>query len=137
MNKSFNWKTYLDLNPDLRINNINNEDEAIKHWSNHGQYENRKYTQQINSNKKSIAIFFSGQIRTNSLSNNKNNNNLILNSINLNLINVKFKNKYNYDIFISTDEIDINKTKNQFNNNLKNIHCIEKNYYLNNPSEII
>jgi hypothetical protein len=71
--------------------------------------------------KKNIAILFSGQIRSNSLSLNNNNNDLILNSMNINFINNDFKSKYNYDIFISSDEINVDKTMNYFENNVKNI----------------
>lgn len=64
---------------------------------------------------------------------NKNNNNLILNSIDINFINSEFKNKYNYDIFISSDELNLEKTFNYFGNNIKNIYLSDVNYYLYDP----
>lgn len=41
--KDFNWKSYLALNPDLELNDIIDEEEAIDHWNQHGYRENRKY----------------------------------------------------------------------------------------------
>ena len=89
--------------------------------------------------KKRIAILFSGQIRNNSLSSiHKTNDNSILESIQRYFLNEKFKEKYDYDIFISTDEIDIEKTLDFFGKeNVKNIHLIESNYFLNPIQNII
>lgn len=78
--------------------------------------------------KKKIAIMFTGQIRNNSLGEN-NTDNTILDSISKHLINAEFKENFDYDIFISTDKIDINKTVNYFGENLKNINFTEQNWY--------
>jgi hypothetical protein len=37
----FDWETYINVNPDLLINNINNKQTAWKHWQNHGKSEER------------------------------------------------------------------------------------------------
>ena len=79
---------------------------------------------------KNIAIMFIGQMRTNSLGENADDN-IILDSINTYLLNEVFKNTYNYDIFISTDKIDIEKTKIYFGEHLKNINITENNWYYN------
>ena len=83
--------------------------------------------------KKRIAILYAGQIRSNSLSSiHVTNDNSILESIESYFLNEKFKEKYDYDIFISIDEVDIEKTLDFFGkDNVKNIHLIENNYYLN------
>jgi hypothetical protein len=39
---NFNYKSYLQLNPDLEQNGINNEVKAIRHYIIHGRFENRK-----------------------------------------------------------------------------------------------
>jgi len=79
---------------------------------------------------KKIAIMFVGQMRTNNLGENAQDN-IILDSINKYLLNDAFKNTYNYDVFISTDEIDIEKTKLYFGDHLKNINITENNWYYN------
>ena len=80
---------------------------------------------------KKIAIMFVGQIRTNGLSKNYSEDNKILDSINNFLLNDNFKSLYDYDIFISTDEIDIEKTKLYFGEHLKNVNITENNWYYN------
>ncbi len=40
---TFNWKFYLDNNPDLIQNNIINEEDAIKHFLKYGKNENRMF----------------------------------------------------------------------------------------------
>lgn len=80
--------------------------------------------------KKNICFLFSGQIRKNSLKNDVSDDN-ILNSYK-NIFNDAIKEKYNCDIFISTDIIDIDKTLNYFGKEcVKNIHCSDNNFYLN------
>jgi hypothetical protein len=86
----------------------------------------------INISKKKVGIIYSGQMRSNSLSNSYNEDYIILDSINKNFLNTQFKNKYNYDIFFSVDDINIEKSKNFFKDNLKNIHITEKNWFMNN-----
>lgn len=81
--------------------------------------------------KKRIAFLYSGQIRSNSLSDVSNNDSSILDSWLLHLFNNDLKNKYDFDIFISTNTLDIERTKTFFGeNNIKNIHFIESDYYL-------
>ena len=41
MNRSFNWKQYLENYPDLVKVGINNENNAIKHWNKYGKNEYR------------------------------------------------------------------------------------------------
>lgn len=81
--------------------------------------------------KKRVGILFSGQIRSNSLNPNYNNDNIILDSISQYFLNSQFKEKYNYDVFISTDDIDVEKAKSYFGRNLKNINITEKNWFHN------
>ena len=80
--------------------------------------------------KKKIAILFSGQIRINPLGSNKQINQQILSSINKYLLNTKITTNYDVNIFISTDNINIEKCLKFFNTNIKNIHCSDNNYYL-------
>jgi hypothetical protein len=73
-----------------------------------------------------------GQMRTNSLNPQFKRDTIIIDSLKEYLFNDEFKTKYEYDIFISTDDIDIEAAYNFFGeNNIKNIHLIEKNFYLN------
>ena len=81
--------------------------------------------------KKRVGILFSGQIRSNSLNPNYNNDNIILDSISQYFLNSQFKEKYNYDVFISTDNIDVERAKSYFGRNLKNINITEKNWFHN------
>ena len=37
----FDWKFYLDEYPDLRINGVHTEKQAIDHWNTHGKVEGR------------------------------------------------------------------------------------------------
>lgn len=79
---------------------------------------------------KKVAILFSGQIRSNQLNDQLQNDSLVNDSIQKFFLNEEFKQKYEYDIFISTDTLNIEKTKEFFGNNLKNIHLYEKGFYL-------
>jgi hypothetical protein len=127
---TFDWDFYINYYEDLPRNGINNEKLALWHWNTHGKKEKRICNKYM-LNKKSIAILFSGQMRTNSLKSYENNDDTIINSITKNFINENFKNKYNYDIFISTDNCDINKIINYFGiSNIKNIHLMDINKYL-------
>jgi len=80
---------------------------------------------------KRVAILYSGQMRANSLNPNFNKDDIILEATKKYLLNDAFKTKYEYDVFISTDNIDINKAIIFFGNNLKNINITETNWYLN------
>lgn len=81
--------------------------------------------------KKRVCICFSGQMRSNSLNPNFNHNDIILNSIEQNLLNDEFKKTFDYDIFISTDNINLDRANRFFGDNLKNINLTEKNWYMN------
>jgi hypothetical protein len=81
--------------------------------------------------KKRIAILYSGQTRSNGLNPNYNHDNLVLDSINTFFLHDRFKNKYDYDVFFSVDEIDVRKTQAFFGEHLKNIHITEKDWFMN------
>lgn len=42
-----NWKYYLNTYPDLRLNGINTERDALQHWYNHGKTEGRRSHENI------------------------------------------------------------------------------------------
>jgi hypothetical protein len=87
--------------------------------------------------KKRIAIIFAGQIRSNSLSNNYASDNIILNSLKEYFLNNEFNEKYDYDVFISTEKINIEKAKLFFGDHLKNIYFYETKWFLNEIEEDI
>jgi glycosyltransferase involved in cell wall biosynthesis len=39
--KNFDWQYYLDKYPDLRMNGVHTEQQALQHWINHGEKEGR------------------------------------------------------------------------------------------------
>ena len=80
--------------------------------------------------KKRIAILYSGQMRSNSLSDNYTNDDIILEATKEFFLNEKFNEKYNYDVFFSVDNINIEKTKKFFGEHLKNIHITEINWFM-------
>ena len=81
---------------------------------------------------KKIAFLFTGQSRCNPLSHNANKQNIILDSYSKYIFTEEFKKKYEYDIFISTDDINIEKTINYFGKeHIKNIHLFNTNFILN------
>lgn len=80
--------------------------------------------------KKRVAIIYSGQIRTNSLNPNPRDNQ-VLESLQKYLLNDEFKAKYDHDVFISTDDINIEKAYQFFGPALKNIAFWEKGTFLN------
>lgn len=77
--------------------------------------------------KKRIAIIYSGQMRSNSLSDNYTNDNIILEATVKNFLNNTFNEKYDYDVFFSVDSINIEKAKLFFSDHLKNVHITETN----------
>ncbi len=79
---------------------------------------------------KKVAILFSGQIRSNQLNDQVKNDSLVNDSVQKYFLNEEFKQKYDYDIFISTDTINLQGAKDFFGQNLKNIHLYEKDFYL-------
>jgi hypothetical protein len=48
--KKFDWKTYIEINNDLKLNGIKTKEEAYRHWVNHGISEERSYSFINNSN---------------------------------------------------------------------------------------
>ena len=92
--------------------------------------------------KKKIAICFSGQARENGLGYNtvddlsdylkENCLHDILESYEKNFFTSEFKENVDYDIFIATDNINIEKTLQFFGkDNVKNVYLYDDNYYLN------
>jgi hypothetical protein len=77
-----------------------------------------------------IAFLFTGEARCNSLSHNVNKDYEIINSYSKFIFTDEFKSKYDYDIFISTDDIHLKNTFDYFGENkIKNIHLLNTNYY--------
>ena len=48
--ENFDWKSYINVNPDLLVNSINNKENAWNHWINHGEKEERPLHKINNSN---------------------------------------------------------------------------------------
>jgi hypothetical protein len=84
---------------------------------------------------KKIAIIFSGQMRENTLG--QSNDAIILESYNKYFFNNLFKETYEYDVYFSVDQINIEKTKEYFGSHLKNINITESSYYMNKTDSII
>ena len=85
--------------------------------------------------KKKVIFLFSGQSRTSpfSIKNKKKRCLEILNSYNKYIFTQEFKSKYNYQVFISTDDIHLSDTINYFSKeNIGNIHLLDTNYYYKN-----
>lgn len=84
--------------------------------------------------KKNVFFLFSGQSRTSPFKKNKRKRCLeILNSYNKYIFTQEFKSKYNYQVFISTDDIHLSDTINYFSKvNIGNIHLLDTNYYYKN-----
>jgi len=85
--------------------------------------------------KQNVFFLFSGQSRTSPFSiKNKEKRSLeILNSYNKYIFTPEFKRKYNYKVFISTDDIHLSDTINYFlTENIGNIHLLDTNYYYKN-----
>ena len=90
-------------------------------------------------NKKNIVFLFCGESRTSPISlNNEKRSIDILNSYNKYIFTEEFKSKYNYKIFISTDDINLSDTFDYFlQENVENIHLLNtNNYYKNINSKI-
>lgn len=84
--------------------------------------------------KKNIFLLFCGQSRTSPFSlNNEKRSIEILNSYNKYIFTEEFKSKYNYKIFITTDDIHLSDTFDYFlQENIENIHLLNTNYYYKN-----
>ena len=78
-----------------------------------------------------VAFLISGQMRVNSL-NHSVNDTTIIDSWNNNIFTEAFKSKYDYDVYISTDSISNDNTRQYFDDHLINIHITEKDEYLEN-----
>jgi len=91
-----------------------------------------KFSDNIPITKKSkIVIVLTGQLRTNNCCFGDDKDNIVSDSFKTYFINDELKNNYDYDIFISTDKIDIEKTLNYFGkDHLKNIFTSDDNKYL-------
>jgi hypothetical protein len=107
-------------------------------------------TQIIYSVKKPrIGFLFTGEIRSNPLGFSTNPNYEILENLNKFIFNDEFKKKYDYDVFISTDSIDIHNAFDFFGqdsnglHNLKNIRMekqlgfMDPHYYFDIPDKSI
>jgi hypothetical protein len=80
---------------------------------------------------KKIAILFTGQSRTNSLSNNEYVTEMITNSYDKYFFTENFKQTYEYDIFICTDDINLGKTLEFFGKEkVKNIYFMNMQKFL-------
>jgi hypothetical protein len=88
--------------------------------------------------KKKIIFLFSGTSRTYPFGlNYKKRNQEILDSYNKFLFTEKFKNLYEYKIYISTDNLHLIDTINYFSiNNIGNIHLHDTNFYLHNINQL-
>jgi hypothetical protein len=80
--------------------------------------------------RKRVAIIYSGQMRSNSLSDAYVNDNIILEATSKYFLNESFGEKYDYDVFFSVDDINVEKAKSYFGEHLKNIHVTERNLLL-------
>lgn len=76
----------------------------------------------------SVCVLFAGQMRTNSLSNESLTTTIINDSIKKNILNDEFKSKFSYDVYISSDSLNLDATKEFFGDNLRNIHLSNKLY---------
>ena len=76
-------------------------------------------------------------MRSNSLNPSFTKDNIILDATKKHLLNDDFIKKYDYDVFFSVDNIDIQKATDFFGENLKNIHLTEKKWFLRAPKESI
>lgn len=77
-----------------------------------------------------VGIIYSGQARTNTLNSTRQNDNIVWESTLKNFLNEEFSKKFDYDVFISTDETEQNLAYSHFGNHLKNINLTEKNWFL-------
>ena len=77
--------------------------------------------------KKQVAIIYNGQIRTNPLSVRPHGRGSeILNSIKEHFLNDEFKEEYDYDVFVSTDNLDVQAANEFFENRLVNVALWEE-----------
>ena len=79
--------------------------------------------------KKKLCVLIAGQMRTNILSGEELTTKDITDYMNLNIFNDYMKDNFNYDVFIASDSIDIERTKEFIGDNIKNI-CLSKLLFL-------
>lgn len=84
-----------------------------------------------------VIFLLSGNTRTSCFSNSDNSSNRILESYNKNIFTKEFKEMYNYKVYISCDDINIEKVRTYFGHNLGNIHIINTDKYLYEPTKKI
>jgi hypothetical protein len=78
-----------------------------------------------------VAILLSGQSRTNGLSLNPTKHTTILNSWDKYIFTDEFKAAYDYDIYITSDTLDVSASLDYFGpERVKNIHLLDTNYYM-------
>lgn len=61
---NFDWKFYVDIYEDLKLAGIDSEENAILHYTNHGQFENRRTHQIIKSTNKISYINIDDILKT-------------------------------------------------------------------------
>lgn len=88
----------------------------------------------MSKSKKNIVFLFSGQSRTSPFSLNYENRSYeIIKSYNEYIFTEEFLDKYNYKVFISTDDVHLQDTIEYFSeSNIGNIHLLDTNYYYKN-----
>jgi hypothetical protein len=84
----------------------------------------------IHCTKPRIAILLTGQMRANSMNPEYLADTIIHDSIRIHFLNTEFTDRYDYDVFISTDKISLKKAYEFYGNNLKNVHITETDEYL-------
>jgi hypothetical protein len=84
--------------------------------------------------KKTIVFIISGNSRTSPFSHNplEGYSDKILESYNEFVFTKELKQEYNFRVYISCDDIDIQKAKDYFGENLANVHSLDSDFYLNN-----
>lgn len=84
-----------------------------------------------------IAFLISGQSRTNGLGLNPTKHSAILDSWDKYIFTNEFKANYEYDIFITTDNLDVSATLEYFGpDRVKNVHLMDTDYYMKSVTVI-
>ena len=78
---------------------------------------------------KNLCVLITGQMRTNILSGEELTTKDITDHMNLNIFNDYMKDNFNYDVFIASDSIDIEQTKEFFGDKLNNV-CLTKKSWI-------
>ena len=120
---NFDWKYYVENNPDLKENNITTKEKAIKHWNSYGKNENRKHkflNNIINKNEKQILENILKQIDIN---NKLINNNILSKNESWDCLNDYIKNN------LTTDKNNDNQNNINENNINENMNYFDCEYY--------